>query len=79
MAVGFQEKIRVMHILHNELRDYKTIQIKCCKKMKFSNGGHILACVDSKDIHLYASYTLEPIAKLGCSFASKLSSLAFNE
>ena len=68
-----------MHILNDQLRDYKTIEIKSCKKMKFSNGGHILACVDYKDIHLYSSYTLEPIAKLKCTFAAKMSDISFND
>lgn len=36
MAASFIDKIRVYHILHDELRHYKNVEIKNCSKMKFS-------------------------------------------
>ena len=45
MAASFIDKIRVHHILHDEFKHYENIDIKNCKLMKFSNGGHIFACV----------------------------------
>jgi len=39
MAAGFMDKVRIMHVLHDELREFRTLEIKNCNKMKFSNGG----------------------------------------
>lgn len=39
MAAGFMDKVRIMHILHDELREFRTLEIKNCVKMKFSTGG----------------------------------------
>lgn len=39
MAAGFTYNVRIMHVLHDELRDFRTLEIKNCNKMKFSNGG----------------------------------------
>lgn len=46
MAASFIDKIRVHHILHDEFKPYKSIDIRYCKILKFSSGGHLLACVD---------------------------------
>lgn len=46
MAAGFVDKVRIMHILHEELLEFRTLEIKNCNKMKFSNGGQILAITD---------------------------------
>ena len=49
LAAGFIDKTRVFHIMHDELREFhKDILIKNCDCMKFSNGGHYLACVFQK-------------------------------
>jgi hypothetical protein len=50
-----------MHVLHDELRDFKTLDHKACRQMKFSNGGHYFVCADQKQIFIYMSYTLEQI------------------
>ena len=34
--------------------------------MKFSNGGHILACIDIKEISLFHSFALDKPKKLAC-------------
>lgn len=46
MAAGFIDRVRIMHILQDELRDFRSLDIKNCTKMKFSNGGHYFAAVD---------------------------------
>ena len=79
MAAGFHDKIRIMHILHDVLRDFKAIEIKCCKMMKFSNGGQFFACMDNKEIQIYGSYTLERLNTIKCSVQPPVSCLAFNE
>lgn len=39
MAAGFTDKVRIMHILHDELKEFKNFDLKNCNKIKFSNGG----------------------------------------
>jgi hypothetical protein len=34
--------------------------------MKFSNGGHILACVGFKDISLFNTFALDKPKKIPC-------------
>jgi hypothetical protein len=46
MAAGFIDRIRIMHILHDELRDFRHLPIKGCNKMKFSTGGQFFVAVD---------------------------------
>ena len=39
LAAGFMDKVRIMHVLHDELREFRTLEIKNVNKVKFSNGG----------------------------------------
>lgn len=59
LAAGFTDKVRIMHALHDELREFRTLEVKNCNKIKFSNGGQYLAFTDQKNIYIYASYTVE--------------------
>lgn len=61
MAASFIGKIRLHHILHDEFKHYKNIDVRHCKVMKFSQGGHLLACVDGSSIRIFGAYTLEPV------------------
>lgn len=38
---------------------YHQIQIKGCREIKFSNGGHLFACAHQANIHVYKFYTGE--------------------
>lgn len=78
MAAGFIDKVRIIHILHDELRDFRTLDIKNCTKLKFSNGGHYLVIVDQKQLWLYSSYTLELVDKQKCP-SQNISKIEFNE
>ena len=46
LAAGFVDKVRIMHVLHDELREFRTLEIKNCNRLKFSNGGQFLALTD---------------------------------
>ncbi len=63
MAAGFIDRVRVMHILHDELRDFRTLEHKNCYKMKFSNGGQYFIVVEQKNFYIYSSYTLDCISR----------------
>ena len=74
MAASFIDKIRLHHILHDEFKHYQNIDIRYCKQMKFSRGGHLFACVEKNQIHIYNSYTVERIhtIKMLCSPSSEI-------
>ena len=76
MAIAFSDNVRIYHLLDSEFREYRSLGLKGCSKLKFSNGGQYLACVDLKDISVYYSYTLEKPKKTQCF--SGVNSLAFN-
>ena len=70
LAVGCTDKLRFFHILSNELRPYRELPIKNAHIVKFSEGGHMIACAsparDSEEIsqheeviHIFNSITLE--------------------
>ena len=44
LAAGFIDKLRIFHILHSELRQYREISLKAVTNLRFSAGGHLLAC-----------------------------------
>ena len=46
MAAGFTDKIRIYHILHDELREFRNLEIKNCSQMRFSHGGQWFAAAD---------------------------------
>ena len=51
-----------------------------CDHIKFSRGGQFLACIDSKDVHLFYSFTLERMGqKIACPSSHSVSNLDFNE
>jgi WD40 repeat protein len=49
--------------------------------MKFSNGGHVFACVEKNTLHIYNSYTLENThqVKMNCKENSEISQIVFND
>lgn len=47
MAASFIDKIRINHILNDEFKHYKNIDIRYCKLMKFSTGGNLFACIEN--------------------------------
>lgn len=71
MAASFIDKIRFHHILHDEFKHYKNIEIRYCRLMKFSSGGHLFACVEEDNLHIYNSYTIELIHTIKLAVPSK--------
>ena len=58
LAASFIDKIRIYHILHDELRHYNNIEVKNCQLMRFNSGGNYFFVADSKCLHIYNSYSL---------------------
>jgi len=63
-AVGFSDKLRVYHILVDEIRVCLEVPIKNCRECKFSKGGHMLAVVSGNNINVLDFYTGEKVADL---------------
>lgn len=61
MAASFIDKIRLYHILHDELRHYRNVEVKNCQKMRFNQGGNFFFVVDQKNLLIYNAYTLQKI------------------
>lgn len=78
MAAGFIDRVRVMHVLDDELRDFRSLEHRNCSKLKFSNGGQFLVIVEQKFFFVYASYTLEKLAQNKCPSPS-VTSIDFND
>jgi WD40 repeat protein len=43
LAVGCVDKLRLFHVLNNELRPYRELGVRNAHIVKFSKGGHLLA------------------------------------
>ena len=57
IVVGFFDRIRMMNVFQREVLQYKDIQIKQCREIVFSNGGHLFACMFVNFIHVYNFFT----------------------
>lgn len=61
IAVGFEDKVRIFHLLFDDLRFFREINIKNATCLRFSTSGHLLAAVSSKLVYIYTSFTLEQV------------------
>jgi WD40 repeat protein len=59
LVVGFTDRIRMMNVLQKSLKTYNVIPIKGCRELRFSNGGHLIACASQSNINVYKFYTGE--------------------
>ena len=60
IVAGFADGIRLMNIFSKEMVSYKNISnIKNCREIVFSNGGHLFACQNNNNICVFKFYTAE--------------------
>ena len=59
LVVGFNERIRMMNLFEKDLMPYKDIQVKLCREIKFSHGGHLFAAANGSAIQVYKFYLPE--------------------
>ena len=84
IAISDAEMIRFFHLCYKELRYYNNDQIgnepnkANCTMMKFSNGGHLLAAVSERHVHLIRSYSRETIKTIYTPHSSEIISLYFH-
>lgn len=75
--MGLQDQVKVMHLMHDDLRLFNTFDIKKTKRLKFSSGGHYLCTATDKHIQILSTYNLDTICKLD-SPSQSITALAFN-
>ena len=64
LALGFADKIRIYHILVDDLRPCLEISIKACRECRFSPLGNMLAAVNGNTVQIFDFHTGEKIADL---------------
>ena len=58
LVVALQDRVMCCNVLSSVIQPYNFMQIKGCNEIRFSNGGHLFACVQNdKVIHVYNTYT----------------------
>lgn len=62
ILVGFSDKLRLMNILIDDIKQFREFTIRGCKECAFSNGGDRFAAVHSNVIQIYSVTTFENIA-----------------
>ena len=65
IIVGFADKLRLMNVFRDVLKPYKDLQIKACKDVRFSHGGHMFAVANGSNIQIFHFYTLESPPNMG--------------
>lgn len=53
-----------MNLLMDDIRPFKEINIKACREVCFSHGGHLFAAVHSNTVQIYSTYTSENVGNL---------------
>lgn len=64
LALGFSDKVRLMHIFAKELVPFSELPVKNARSLRFSHGGHLLAIIQSKLVHVFSSRTLKKVTQL---------------
>ncbi|KAJ9467512.1 77 kDa echinoderm microtubule-associated protein [Diplonema papillatum] len=64
ILVGFADKLRFMNLYGDDIKEFKSFNMRSCPECKFSHGGQYFAFVHGQVIQLYSTYTCEPVAPL---------------
>jgi WD40 repeat protein len=68
IIVALVDKILMVNVLSKSLNPFKTLPIKACREVKFSNGGHLFAAAvgTNNQIFVYNFYTGECPSYYNC-------------
>ncbi|BFZ16806.1 hypothetical protein BsWGS_19845 [Bradybaena similaris] len=64
ILVGFNDKLRLMNLLIDDIKTFKEFTVRGCRECAFSNGGHLFASVLGNVIQLYSTTTFENVNNL---------------
>ena len=60
MVVATAEKLLLMNLLSNSIKEFNSISMKMCREVKFSPGGSMFACsVLPGNIFVYNFWTVD--------------------
>ncbi|OUM64726.1 hypothetical protein PIROE2DRAFT_8413, partial [Piromyces sp. E2] len=64
ILIGFSNKLRLMSVLIDDIREIKEFYVKNCNECKFCFGGHIFAAANGTTIQLYSTWTYKCLGNL---------------
>jgi WD40 repeat protein len=57
----------MMNVLSSQLKEYNSVQMKSCREVRFSNGGHLFAAGGlNQGIYVFNFYTAECHPNMQC-------------
>ena len=65
LAASFIDKIQIHHILHDELRKIREIDLRNASILKYSKGGQYFFALEKNTIYIYNAYTFVELHKFG--------------
>jgi WD40 repeat protein len=67
VVVAVQDKIILLNLLSKSLHQFKSLQIKACREIQFSNGGHLFAVANGNiQTQVFNFYTGESPPHFSC-------------
>lgn len=64
LLAGFTDKLKLLNILIDDIKQFQEFSCKCCRECCFSKGGHLFAAVNGNVIQVYSTVTFELINNL---------------
>ncbi|KAJ3319152.1 Cilia- and flagella-associated protein 57 [Boothiomyces sp. JEL0866] len=64
ILVGFNDKLRIMNLLIDDIRPFREFTIRGCKECRFSNGGQYFAAVSGNSVQIYSTWNFENLGNL---------------
>lgn len=66
IIVAITDKIILLNLLSKSLHPFKSLQIKACREVQFSNGGHLFAVAAGSQVQVFNFYTGESPSHFLC-------------
>ena len=76
-AVALNDNIQLFHILHEEMQQFRTYELKNSKRIAFSSGGQYLCVIIHTSVHVFDTYSLTKVKNLQIP-PNSTSTMAFN-
>jgi len=59
IAVGFRDKLRLLQLSIDDMKQMNEFSLKGCRQCRFSVGGHLLAAVNGPKIQIYETFSMK--------------------
>jgi len=67
ILVAFTDKVSMMNVLSSSIKEFNSVQMKNCREVRFSNGGHLFAAGGmNQGIYVFNFYTGECPSNMQC-------------